>query len=44
MTTIKLLLPDEILAALKQSPERFEAELRRRSARPSSPGWTGPTS
>jgi len=28
MTTIQLRLPDEILAALKQSPDRFEAELR----------------
>ena len=28
MTTIHIQLPDEILAALRQAPERFEAELR----------------
>ena len=28
MTTIQVRLPDEVLAALKQSPERIEAEFR----------------
>jgi len=28
MTTIQLQLPDEVLSALRQTPERFGAELR----------------
>jgi predicted HTH domain antitoxin len=28
MTTIQVRLPDEVLVALKHSPEQFEAELR----------------